>query len=83
MLGAAGCASPSQEPRTPQQIEALREASQTGDSHAAWQLYRYYEYNAHESDKAAYYLKRSGALGNPKAKAELDYRAEYQKRGSF
>lgn len=83
LLGTAGCASYDDMPQTPQDVARLTHAANMGDGAAAWNLYRYYEYKTHDAAKAADWLQRAAALGNPQAREEADYRAEYQKRGNF
>jgi|GEM_PF-2488352 len=83
LLGAAGCAAYDDMPQNAQDVSRLEHAAAMGDGSAAWNLYRYYEYSAHDAPKAADWLKRATELGNPQAKEVTDYRAEYQKRGAF
>lgn len=83
VLFAAGCAAPQASVPPERELPALKARASGGDGAAAYALYQYYEYAAHDGASALSWLRRAADLGDIRARERLDWRAEYRKESSF
>ncbi len=83
LLLAAGCASSPANAPAQRDIPRLTSRAERGDGAAAYALYQYYEYTAHDVPAAARWLRRACEMGEPRARERQDWQAEYRTQSSF